>query len=448
MINGIGEERDLTNSPTRHVANLDATMPASRTLLLLALLLLPQTARAAELESPHFRIEYNSELLSREKAEEARGLAERGWEKCAHLFGSSPAHKIRLNLTPDFTGATGFARPGDLKSADPRRASLVAVRYADLDYLGIGDEYVLTHEIAHVFCGKLAGTALGEGIADWATGFFEGIPMAPWWGVELRRAGLWVDPDALFITGDYDAPEELDPRTRAAEYSESALLVRFLVEEYGWSRFATFAERYADVRRSLRSNGTERGARGGWSPFERQKSGQPAPDAARVRRVFEETLGRSWEELRTRWEAQMAADHAPEGEAARLVLGEEIYGSIRNYELWVLRHERQAPAAERQAIRRAFTEANQAMAAGDLKLAEERLRAARARVRALQRPMDVTAVTCCLAAWRAGEARLRAPRDQPPPPTTHDFPGALRCNSVAVPTRRCRKTDYLIEGEW
>src|SRR5439155_2684703 len=117
--------------------------------------------------------------------------------------------------------------------------------------------------------------------------------------------------------GGYHAPGGRDRRTRAAEYSEAGLLVRFLVQEFGWPRFADFAERYGAARRSLRSNGTQRRAAGGWSPFERQRAGQPSPEAARVRRVFEETLGDSWENLRTRWEAQMAADHAPEGMAER-----------------------------------------------------------------------------------------------------------------------------------
>src|SRR6185503_3439035 len=98
-------------------------------ILAILVLLLPLPAGAAELETAHFRIEYNAELLPREKVEEARELSERAWEKCARLFGPVPAHKIRMNLTPDFSGATGFARPGDLRSPDPRRASLVAIRY-------------------------------------------------------------------------------------------------------------------------------------------------------------------------------------------------------------------------------------------------------------------------------------------------------------------------------
>src|SRR5207302_1867798 len=98
------------------------------------------------------------------QVEEARDLAEAAWQKCRRLFDSEPRQKIRLDLSPDFTGATGFARPGDPKSSDPRRAPLVAVRYAELDFLGISGPFVLTHEIGHVFSGELAGTALGEGI--------------------------------------------------------------------------------------------------------------------------------------------------------------------------------------------------------------------------------------------------------------------------------------------
>jgi hypothetical protein len=361
----------------------------ARSLVLLALVVLLRPAPAgaqgrAEIESAHFSIHYDPGLLTAERAEEARDLAERAWEKCARVFGSAPAHKIRLELTVEFAGATGFARPGDLRSPQPARASIIGVRYADLDYLGIGSEYVLTHEVAHIFSGNLAGSALGEGIADWATGIFNGVQMAPWWGPVLREAGLWVDPDALFVTGEYEAPAEVDARTRAAEYAEAALLVRFLVEQFGWNRFAAFAARYAQARHTLRSNRTARQP-GGWTPFEKNQAETPAPDPARVRRTFEQGLGESWASLRERWEAQMSADSAPAAPAQRLVLSEEIYGAIRNFEMWMLHRGVRVQESDRDAIRKAFTDANQALAGGDLGRAGERLREARERVRSLQR---------------------------------------------------------------
>src|SRR5262249_53911177 len=156
--------------------------------------------------------------------------------------------------SPDLAGATGYARPGDPDASDPKRAPLIAVRWTELNYLGVGKSYVLTHEGAHVFSGKLAATPLGEGIADWAAGDCAASPTAPWWGTALRRAGLWIDPDALFISGDYESGPEVDAHSRTAEYTEAALMVRFLVKEFGWTRFAAFAERYGEARHTVRSN--------------------------------------------------------------------------------------------------------------------------------------------------------------------------------------------------
>src|SRR5207248_6141223 len=85
--------------------------------LLALVLCLPGAALAAEtlqLESSHFNIRYKSEALSRAEADTAREEAERAWQKCATLFHAEPAQKIQLDLTTDFLGATGFARPGDL----------------------------------------------------------------------------------------------------------------------------------------------------------------------------------------------------------------------------------------------------------------------------------------------------------------------------------------------
>lgn len=345
-------------------------------------------AEPVELDSPHLVVRYDPAGVSKAQAEAARDAAERAWSRCASLFPAEPAQKITLNLSPDFVGATAFARPGDLKSTDPKKASLIGIRLADMDYLGVGPEYVLTHEMAHVFSGRLAETPFGEGIADWAAGAFYDVPMAPWWGAALSREGIWVDPDALFVTGDYEAGDEVDARTRAAEYTESALLVRFLVKEFGWSRFSDFATRYAEARHTLRSNRTAR-APGGWSPFERRSQRTAAPNAERVRRLFSDAFGERWEALRDRWMAEMAADPAPPATARRLLLGEGIYGSLRNYEMWVLRHEKQVSDASRARIRAAFTEANRAMLAGDLERAESALNEARRLLNDLKDPQAV-----------------------------------------------------------
>src|SRR5262245_8155789 len=212
-----------------HLLPLRAMRALWLILAIAALMTGARPAWSARLESKHFAIQYDEHRLSDAQALQARDEAERAWQRCARLFPSAPALKIVLDLTPDFLGATGYARPGDAQ-----RPPFIGVRYADMDYLGLGSEFVLTHETAHIFSGRLAGGPLGEGIADWATGVFEGIPMAPWWGAALKKAGLWIDPDALFITGDYPASREVDSRTRTANYTEAALLVRFLVDRFGY----------------------------------------------------------------------------------------------------------------------------------------------------------------------------------------------------------------------
>jgi hypothetical protein len=368
--------------------------------LMAVLLAAPANAEPARLESAHFRIQYDRAQLTPEQATAARDAAERGWGQCAKQFGSSPSAPVQLDLSPDFAGATGFAR------RLPGRGWEVAIRYADLDYVGLSGEYVLTHEVAHVFSGSLAGSPLGEGIADWATGTFNQIPMAPWWGKALRQADLWVDPDGLFITGEYPAATEVEARGRTAQYSEAALLVRFLVDRFGWGRFARFAARYSEARRTLLSNAQLRYPRNfARPPYERapgapvplllqsrpstppaQRSTARWPDPERVRRVFAEVLDESWDSLRARWLAEMDAAPLPTEAAARLVLGQQIYGAIRNYELWVVRQRIALKETDRHAIREAFTAANRALGKGDLKVASELLREATALVARLRQP--------------------------------------------------------------
>ena len=65
----------------------------------------------ATLESEHFHIVYNPARVTPAQAEEARSVAEGAWTKCSRLFKGEPGRSIRLDLTPDFTGATGFAIP-------------------------------------------------------------------------------------------------------------------------------------------------------------------------------------------------------------------------------------------------------------------------------------------------------------------------------------------------
>lgn len=349
----------------------------------------PRSA-ASTLDSAHFLVLYDPARVSRVEAEVARGLAEKGWERCRALFGDEPGGKLRLDLTPDFVGATGFAIPPRAGSRDAR---IIGVRYADLDYLGLSGEYVITHEIAHIFSGDLGGSALGEGVADWAAGTFSGLPMRPWWGEALRKAGLWIDPEAFFITGEFPSTPEVDAVIRTAQYAESGLLVRFLVDRYGWERTKRFAAEYGRLRGRLESNEdrSRRPPRRRGANADAGESRTP-PDPAAVRDAFNRHLGKTWAKLLEEWRAQMESDVAPRTEAGRFVLAQQLYGAVRNYEMWLLEQRSQPSAEMLEWIRRSFTEANRALARGDMDAARSEFRRALGGVQQLRRPVSVAAV--------------------------------------------------------
>lgn len=353
----------------------------------------PAPRNPAKLTSEHFDLQYDSERLSEEQAKEARGFAESAWAHNRELFGSAPDYRLKIDLTPDFQGATGFFRPGDPAAKDPNRRPFIGVRFSELDYLGLTAQYVFRHEIAHWFSQGLAGGPLGEGIADWAAGEFADVPARPWWGAELQKAGLWVDPDAFFITGDYDEPGEVDAPIRTAHYAESALLIRYLVEHFGWEKFRAFAAEYSEARGPLTSNESRkrirvrpRLPRRNDRDDDNQRDPRLPPDAATVRAVFEKQLGTTWAQLRTDWEKSMQAEPAPPKQAEALVLAFRIYGAIRNYEMWLIQ-QRVAPSRESQkAVRKAFTTANRLRQQGDYPAARAALANARSLVQQLREP--------------------------------------------------------------
>jgi hypothetical protein len=338
-----------------------------------------------KLDSAHFDLHYNPDRLSRSDAERARDLAESAWDHCRQQFGGEPHGKIELDLTPNFRGATGFARPGDPDARDANRRPMIGVRYGELDYLGLSGEYVLTHEVAHVFSGDLASGSLGEGIADWGAGTFSGIPMRQWWGRALKGAGLWIDTDAFFITGEFESTPEVNSLIRTAQYVESGLLVRYLVDRFGFSKFKQFAEEYSRARGRLDSNSDRRDL-----PAIRLRPGQPDPRAApnpdRVMALFTRHFGESWTRLRSDWEQQMSGDATDAASLRRLVLAQSIYGAIRNYEMWSL----DQPVGTRdQVVREAFSTANQRLRENDLDGCERALNRAKAVVEQLRKPKSV-----------------------------------------------------------
>jgi hypothetical protein len=94
--------------------------------------------------------------------------------------------------------------------------------------------------------------------------------------------------------------------------------------------------------------------------------------------------------LATAWQAWYREQLPPAEPRERLVLAFRIYGTIRNYEMWLL-EQRSAPGREtQQAVRAAFTLANRHLREGRLAEALAALAEARARVEQLRSPRLIT----------------------------------------------------------
>lgn len=343
--------------------------------------------RQGRLRSDHFELVYDPAKLKEADAQAARGLAEAAWKRCEQLFGASaaPGGRVRLDLTPEFQGATGFARHADPKK--PGDTSLIGIRYGELEYLGLEPQYVLTHEVAHLFSGELAGSALGEGIADWGAGGFNGIALQPWWGQVLQREGLWIEPEAFFITGEFPSTPQVDSVIRTAQYVESGLLVSFLAERFGWDRTRALADKLGDARGRLISNAdipAPRRRRGGGDGERR------GPDAEAARRAFGETLGVPWEKIRADWESWMQTARPPAEQEQKLALGLKLYGTVRAYEMWLIRQRPAPSAAAREVVREAFVVANRSLRAGDIPETRKGLEVIQLLLEQLRKPQSIT----------------------------------------------------------
>jgi hypothetical protein len=346
-----------------------------RSFLLIAGLFLlpvcPAESWSAAFTTSHFSFQYDEQRLTPAQAETAARDAERAYEFNQERFPNPGPPEIRCDLTPRFLGATGYAQPD-------RRPPVIAVRIPDLEYLGLDEVYVLRHEIAHIFSGRLAGGPMGEGLADMVAGGFGDLPLGLWWGSALQSADLWVDPDALFVTGDYATSTELDARQRIASYTEPALLLLYLSQRFGFDRVLAFLPDYGRARHSLESN-----------QIGRQRRGFRTPDPEAVRAVFSRYFGHDWPELRSEWERQMAASPGTEPARRRLVIRQRTYAAIRNFEMWLTVQRGRVSAERIASVRQAFTAANAAIRSGQWETAETRLREAEGLVNQLKRPVIV-----------------------------------------------------------
>jgi len=116
-----------------------------------------------------------------------------------------------------------------------------------------------------------------------------------------------------------------------------------------------------------------------------------------VRSVFEQHFGRSWTDLCRDWEGQMLAAKGTELARRQLIVRQETYAAIRNFEMWLLAQRGRVEPQRTAAVRRAFTAVNAAIRTQRLEEAEARLRMAQGLVNELKRPVLVARASFGLA---------------------------------------------------
>jgi hypothetical protein len=160
-----------------------------------------------------------------------------------------------------------------------------------------------------------------------------------------------------------------------ANYTEPALLLQFLTERFGFERVLDFLPDYGRARRSLQSNAI--GA---------QRRGFRLPDAVTIRNAFERHFGQSWAALQGDWERQMGVSKGTDSARRQLVVRQETYAAIRNFEMWLLAQRGRVEPRRLAAVHSAFAAVNAAVRAQHLDEAEAKLRLAEGLVSDLKRP--------------------------------------------------------------
>lgn len=312
----------------------------------------------ASATTQHFLFHYDADRLSHATLAAAMAAAEAGYARCTRIFPvAGLGRKIEMDLTPAFVGATGYARPSEYA---------IAIRVPELDYLGLDLRYVMTHEVSHVFTyAELAARGAGqgeqtgpwgEGVADFAAGAFGEIPLADWWGRAFEAAGLWADPEWL-VDGSYRPLDRDFVRERTCTYDQAALLIHYLVDRYGPDRFFGF---YADYSKAVRQQARRRGR-----PTDQ--------DRAALDTVFRSHFGLDGDAILARWNDAMESAAVPEEPAQRLTLHQQIYGSLREFEMRSARRRGRGDDATAANVREEFRTANRLLQEGDLPAAAKHL---------------------------------------------------------------------------
>jgi hypothetical protein len=272
----------------------------------------------------------------------ASGLVEAAYLSCVRRFDAAPPPGLVVDLNPRLQGLAGrFTRSTD--AVDHVTRSSVEIRYPDLHFLGLNAAELITHELCHDHAPYQA--PFSEGVAEWGVGRAWGIPLAPWWGQALQRAGLWAAPDELFVTRTYSFQWDTE-EGRAAYYIETPLLVDFMVRRAGWAAVSRLLTRDLTAVRSL--------------------------DA--VESLYARELGLPWSSLKGQWEAEIRSAIVPVQPARKLLFSVRLYTEVKRFEQW----ERTAPAPwDLSWYQQAFGDSARARDQDRLDEAEEWLRLAR-----------------------------------------------------------------------
>jgi hypothetical protein len=140
------------------------------------------------------------------------------------VFDAKFSAPVSISFLPRTLGHGGFA------------TNTIYVSYLEMNYAGGDPANVYHHEMVHLLDGQIGGgfrpTMLIEGLAVHLTGgHFKKEPILP-------RAAALLDPG--WYVPLRTLTDDFYPQQHEVGYLEAAALVRYLIEQYGWSKFDHF----------------------------------------------------------------------------------------------------------------------------------------------------------------------------------------------------------------
>jgi len=293
--------------------------------------------------SERFQFHFEPNRLTKDQILEAQRLSESAWENCSKFFGAAPP-LVEINLTPNFLAFTGRTW---WRGSGSQRHPVIEIRYPDLEYLAVSPRQGIQHEMTHAFDESVTASPLAEGIADWFAGEYGNIKLRPWWGKALRNASLWIDPEALFVTGGL----RYSSTPRVAYYAETAVLTQYLVNRYGWHKVRGFAidlKTAPSISSSVDASAATENNRG---PL--------------VRSMVAKWFGVEWPILEADWLATINDDPVPARDGDALIAGIRLYASARVYERDLRKAHPTFDPDGQLRIRQAYLSASRSLEEGD-----------------------------------------------------------------------------------